>query len=88
MLKTTPSLEAQKFPYRKLISLTIPIALHKLINSSMPLVDSAMISRLGESALTALGACNQVFLIFFLAITGIADGTALFSAQYLSLIHI
>ena len=82
MLKTTPSLEAQKFPYRKLISLTIPIALHKLINSSMPLIDSAMISRLDESALTALGACNQVFLIFFSAITGIADGTALFSAQY------
>ncbi len=49
---------------KSMLSIAIPIALQNLITSSLNMVDTLMISSLGESSIAAVGLANQVF--FFL----------------------
>ena len=69
-----------KLFFSTLITIAIPITLQNLLASSVNMLDTFMISSLGEKSLAAVGLANQVFFFYSLIIFGIASGSAIFIA--------
>ncbi len=68
--------------YKTMLTIGAPIALQHLIGSSLNLVDTLMIGRLGENAIAAVGIANRLFFLFILFIYGAYSGCGVFAAQY------
>ena len=64
------------------IRLAIPIALQSLLTSSFHLVDTMMVSRLGDVTLSAVGMAGQWSWLFNLVLQGLCAGLSVFVAQY------
>ncbi len=47
--------------YKLLISLCIPIIIQQLISTSVNIIDTVMISSLGEVSVASIGVANQYF---------------------------
>lgn len=73
-------MKASKF-YRYLFALTVPIILQNLITTSLNMLDTMMIGRIGEVPLAAVGIANQFYFLFTLFIFGIAGGNGVLIAQ-------
>lgn len=73
-------MKSSKF-YQHLFLLTLPIILQNLITTSINLLDTIMIGRLGEVPLAAVGIANQYYFIFTLFVFGIAGGSGVLIAQ-------
>ena len=73
-------LEHKKF-YLTLLTVTLPIVLQNLIASSINMLDTVMIGKLGQSELASVGIANQYYFLFSLAIFGVAAGCGVFIAQ-------
>ena len=67
---------------KSMTAIAIPIALQNLITSSLNMVDTLMISNLGQTSIAAVGLANQVFFFFSLIIFGITSGASIFISQY------
>lgn len=67
---------------KSMISIVIPIALQNLITSSLNMIDTLMISNVGQSSIAAVGLANQVFFFFALINFGINSGASIFISQY------
>lgn len=67
--------------YQSLIAITLPIALQNIISYSVNLMDTLMLGKLGEVALSATSLANQVFFLFTLLIFGIGGGALVISSQ-------
>ncbi len=81
-LQTTPEAFDSKVFTRRLATLSLPIILQNLLSSSLSLVDTFMISQVGESALAAVGLANQMFFLIMLFYFGVSSGAGIFIAQY------
>lgn len=68
--------------FRDMLRLAIPISLQNLLMSSMHLVDSAMIIRLGDDATAAVGMAGRWFFMFNIFLFGITSGASVLMAQY------
>lgn len=68
--------------YKLLFSLCIPIIVQNLISSSVNVVDTVMISSLGESAVASIGVANQFFFLFNMTLYGITGGAGIFISQF------
>lgn len=53
-------LKDKKF-YKSLTNIAIPITLQNLVMSSVNMLDTLMITRLGDANIAAVGLANQVF---------------------------
>ena len=70
-------------PFFKLLgTLAIPIMIQNLISSSLNMIDTLMIGRLGEGEIAAVGLANQIFLLIMVGLTGICAGAGVFISQY------
>lgn len=67
---------------KKLIVIGVPVVFQNLISIGLNLIDTLMIGMIGERELAAVGAANQVFFIFSIALFGLYSGAAVFTAQY------
>lgn len=67
---------------KKLGMLALPIMLNDILNSSVNLLDTLMIGRLGDAPLTAVGLANQIFFLFIVINFGINSGNAIFVGQF------
>lgn len=67
--------------YKMVLFLSLPIILQNLIASSVNMLDTMMIGRVGEVELAAVGIANQFYFIFSLFIMGISSGCAVFISQ-------
>lgn len=65
-----------------LLSLCIPIIIQNLISSSVNVIDTVMISSLGEVSVASVGVANQFFFIFNMCIAGVLGGSGLFISQF------
>ncbi|MCT4631903.1 MAG: MATE family efflux transporter [Firmicutes bacterium] len=70
-----------KIFYRNLFYLTIPIVLQSLVTSSLNMLDTMMIGRIGETELASVGIANQYYFLFTLFVLGIAGGCGVLIAQ-------
>ena len=68
--------------YKLLLSIGLPVALQNLISTSVNLMDSLMVGRLGENALTAVSIANQIFFFYSIAIFGITSAAVILCSQY------
>ena len=68
--------------YRTLLAVAVPIALQNLISSSFFLVDTVMVGKLGELALTSTGLATQIFHVHWMMIFGFCTGCSTFYSQF------
>ena len=68
--------------YKLLISLCIPMIIQNLISTSVNIIDTVMISSLGESSVASIGVANQFFFLFNMTLYGITGGAGIFISQF------
>lgn len=68
--------------FKAMLAIALPIALQNLIISSLNMVDTLMISSLGQTSIAAVGLANQFFFFYILITFGINSGSSIFIAQY------
>lgn len=73
--------ENKKF-YKALFFLCIPIIIQNLISNSVNVIDTIMVSNLGEKSIAAVGVANQFFFLFAMVTGGIFSGTGIFISQF------
>lgn len=67
---------------KAMLAIALPIALQNLITSSLNMVDTLMISSLGEASIAAVGLANQIFFFYSVINFGIHSGSSIFISQY------
>lgn len=67
---------------RQAFSIALPVAIQQLVASSVNMIDVVMIGSLGDGAVAAAGAANQIFFLLNLALFGITSGATVFLAQF------
>lgn len=65
-----------------LLKIAIPIILQNLISSSLNMIDTIMIGRVGTIELAAVGVATQFFFFNLVVLVGICSGYCIFIAQY------
>jgi putative MATE family efflux protein len=65
-----------------MLAIAVPVALQNLISSSLNMIDTLMISSLGQASIAAVGLANQVFFLYILLTFGINSGASIFIAQF------
>lgn len=68
--------------WKNTLSLAIPIALQNMLVASFSLVDTLMVSQLGENELAATGMAGQWSWLFGMTLFGISSGASVFISQY------
>ncbi|MGL4797236.1 MAG: MATE family efflux transporter [Paraclostridium sp.] len=74
--------ESDKRFYKILVSLCIPIIVQNLISTSVNVIDTVMISSLGETSVASIGVANQFFFLFNMTLSGLTGGAGLFISQF------
>ncbi len=65
-----------------LFKISIPIVIQFFLVSSLNMIDTFMIGRVGEVEVAAVGAANRYYFLFSLTVSGISNGCSVFMAQY------
>ncbi len=65
-----------------LIVIAIPVVIQNLISIGLNMIDTIMVSSLGENAISAVGLANRIYFIFTTVCFGIYSGASIFIAQY------
>ena len=68
--------------FKAMLSIALPITIQNLIASSVNMLDTLMITSLGQGSLAAVGLANQVFFFYGVTVFGISTGSAIFIAQF------
>jgi Na+-driven multidrug efflux pump len=68
--------------YSMMFAVAIPIALQNLISSSLNMMDTVIIGKLGEANIAAVGLANQCYFLLNLVLFGTYSGTSIFIAQF------
>lgn len=68
--------------YRQMLALAGPIALQNMLASSAHLVDTAMVTRLGNVAVSAVGVAGRWSLFMNIILFGFCSGSAVLISQY------
>ena len=76
------ALKRDKAFYRYLVSLTAPIALQNLITFSLGLIDTLMVSRLGNNEMAAVTAANVPVFLLISIVFGVQSGVGILISQY------
>jgi len=67
--------------YHNLFIITIPIIMQNLITTSLNMLDTLMIGKVGEIELASVGIANQFYFLFTLFALGAAGGSGVLIAQ-------
>ncbi len=67
---------------RSLVRLGLPIAFQNLLVSSLSVVDTVMVGRLGEVDISAVGMASQLAMLINMFMFGITSGASVFFSQY------
>ena len=68
--------------WRSVVNVAIPIAVQNLLISSFVLIDTLMVSNLGDVSLAAVGMAGQWSWLLNLALFGFSSGASVFFSQY------
>lgn len=68
--------------YKTLFFIALPVIIQHIISIGLNMVDTIMVSNLGEDAITAVGLGNRFYFIFSTICFGIFSGASIFIAQY------
>ena len=79
--KTLSNYKKDKEFYRRLFIIALPIAMQSLITSSLNMLDTMMIGKVGELELAAVGIANQYYFLYSLLTNALAIGSGVLIAQ-------
>lgn len=65
-----------------LFIIAIPVVIQNIISIGLNMIDTIMVSELGENAISAVGLGNRIYFIFTTICFGIFSGASIFIAQY------
>lgn len=68
--------------YKSILLIAIPISVQGFISFLVTLVDTLMVGRLGEDALSGVNLASQLFFIIMVICAGIAEGANILIAQF------
>lgn len=68
--------------WKKVLWIGVPVAVQNLINTLLNMIDTFMISNLGQDFVSAVGLANKVFFVFNLLMFGIISGASILTSQY------
>jgi len=68
--------------YHKLLRQVVPMAIQQLLMSSLYIIDTIIVSSLGDSYIAAVGQSTQVSLLMWGSFFAISSGGTIFAAQY------
>ncbi len=68
--------------WRSCLRLALPIAIQNILISSFALIDTAMVSQLGGTELSAVGMAGQWVFLLNIFLFGVSSGASVFLAQY------
>ena len=68
--------------YKKSAAIAIPIALQSMITIGVNMMDTIMVGRLGENALSAVSLANQFIILFQICCMGMGMGAAVLTARF------
>ena len=68
--------------YRRVLAITLPIAIQNVINLGVNMMDVIMLGQLGDTAIAAANLGGQLFIILNVTGFGLASGAAVLIAQY------
>jgi len=71
------------FDNKALLILIIPLVFEQMISVSMGIVDSAMISRVGEAAVSGVSLVDNIMILLINVFSALATGGAVVAGQYL-----
>ena len=69
--------------YKDLWIIALPIALQQLVTSSLNMVDTLMVGKVGVDAVAAVGVSNQYYFLLNMVMFGIYSGGMVYFAQFL-----
>jgi putative MATE family efflux protein len=67
---------------KELLRIAAPVAFQNMLISSLTVIDTLMIGRLGEVEIAAVGLANQLFFLALLFFFGVSSGASVFMAQF------
>lgn len=73
---------SNKFFYKKVIRLGLPITLSQLFTSLLAFIDTIMVSSLGDNAVASVGIGANFFFLMIMINFGLISGLAIFFAQF------
>ncbi|AIO19124.1 Multidrug resistance protein MdtK [Candidatus Izimaplasma bacterium HR1] len=73
---------SNKYFYKKVIRLGLPITLSQLLTSLLAFIDTVMVSGLGDNAVAAVGIGANFFFLMIMINFGLVSGLAIFFAQF------
>ena len=76
------ALKRDKAFYSYLVRLTAPIALQNLITFSLGLIDTLMVSQLGNNEMAAVTAANVPVFLLISIVFGVQSGVGILISQY------
>lgn len=65
-----------------LFVIAVPVVIQNMISIGLNMIDTIMVSGLGENAISAVGLANRIYFIFTTICFGIYSGASIFIAQY------
>ena len=68
--------------WRNTLRIALPVIIQNLLTSSFALVDTLMVSKLGDAALSSVGMAGQWVFVMNMFIIGLAGGLSVFASQY------
>ncbi|MBQ6947587.1 MAG: MATE family efflux transporter, partial [Clostridia bacterium] len=71
-----------KFFYKKIIALMLPIMIQNGITNFVNMLDNIMVGRVGTAEMTGVAVTNQLLFVFNLCIFGAISGAGIFGAQF------
>lgn len=78
--RLTDWLHAGEF-HKKLRHLALPMACQSVLSSSLQIMDTLMIARLGDTAVAAVGLANKLTFLFSFFLSTFASGVSIYAAQ-------
>lgn len=67
-------LKVDKSFIREFVKIAIPMTMQHLVLSSLNLVDTIMVGRLGDASIAAVGIGNQMYFMVMLYLLGVSGG--------------
>lgn len=67
---------------KTLLFIALPVVIQNIISIGLNMIDTIMVSGLGENAISAVGLANRIYFIFTTICFGIYSGASIFIAQY------
>lgn len=68
--------------YRAFFALTLSLALQNLLTFSVNMMDTVMLGRYSQDAMSGVSLCNQVQFLLQMLVTGAGEGAVVLGAQY------